>query len=192
MPCPEYVAIRKQVLDEICDTVREVLDETDKYMPAEMAAKVREATIGVRITIDNVLSATSENPVQNKVIYEALEGIEAQLSTISANAVVNTTAYWNAQLDFIPARGEIIVYTDHGAVEVDGRTVNVPAIKIGDGLAYCVDLPFVGDADRAYILAQLTAHANNTDIHTTAQEKSIWNGKISCLLSGETLLLTTD
>lgn len=37
---------------------------------------------GGSITVDSTLSATSENPVQNKVIYAAIGNIEALLSEV--------------------------------------------------------------------------------------------------------------
>lgn len=87
--------------------------------------------------------------------------------------------------------GEIIVYTDYKTVTKDGVTQYVPGVKIGDGNAFVVDLPFVTDAvEAASILAELEAHINDTNVHTSAEEKNTWNSKISAEISGETLILT--
>ena len=61
----------------------------------------------------------------------------------------------------------IYVYTDHQTD--DGK--NIPGIKIGDGLAYVVDLPFV---DTIYM-----KHITDTDIHITAEERTKWNKAIT-------------
>jgi hypothetical protein len=41
---------------------------------------------GSQITVDSALSSTSENPVQNKVIYAAIGDIESALRTINGTA----------------------------------------------------------------------------------------------------------
>lgn len=49
----------------------------------------------------------------------------------------DTTANWNNTPNFIPLKGEIIIYTDyyHG---------DRPGIKIGDGVTRVQDLKFIG------------------------------------------------
>ena len=88
----------------------------------------------------------------------------------------DTTENWNSQRTFIPLAGEIIIYTDYDTKTDDnGKKVNIPAIKVGDGKSYGVDLPFVNDDMRDKILA----HISNTSIHVTALEKIFWNNKIN-------------
>ena len=89
------------------------------------------------------------------------------------------------RLDYIPNRGNILIYTDK---ETLNDNTTVPGIKIGDGLAYGIDLPFVGDD----IAEDLLSHINNTTVHITAAERTKWNNKINCedSVSAETLILT--
>ena len=95
-------------------------------------------------------------------------------STVEGKSIlVNTTANWRSQATFIPKSGDIVIYTDK--TTLPNGTV-VPGIKIGDGLAYGVDLPFVGD-DIAY---ELTQHIADTVVHITAEERTFWNNKINC------------
>lgn len=93
-------------------------------------------------------------------------------------ALHDTTEKWNEHLDFIPREGEIIVYTDYGRRTENGEDFLIPGIKIGDGKAYLVDLPFVGSSDRAEILQALEAHMNDSVAHITAQERTRWNNKL--------------
>lgn len=86
-----------------------------------------------------------------------------------------STEYWNAQLGDIPAAGEIIIYTDGRTKVVDGRTVAIPAIKIGSGNAYVQDLAFA-DADLSDALA---AHIQDGNVHVTLAEKAGWNNKLN-------------
>ena len=106
----------------------------------------------------------------------------------------DTTANWNAHRDFVPMSGEIIVYTDYGSTfDEQGNTVNVPGIKIGDGNAYCIDLPFITDgAQQQSILDELRRHEANTAIHTSEEEKDFWDAKLNCDIEGETLMLTRN
>lgn len=94
-----------------------------------------------------------------------------------------TKAYWGENLDFIPGKGEVIIYTDYA--KVDG--VNVPAFKIGDGLAYLVDLPFVSDDIRD----RLIKHIQDMARHISDEERSAWNNKVRCYLDGDTIVFTT-
>lgn len=93
------------------------------------------------------------------------------------------TTNWNERTTFIPNKGDIIIYLDKRNV----NGVNIPGIKIGDGLAYGIDLPFVGDE----IAADLLSHINNTTVHITAAERTKWNNKINCEdeVTNETLVL---
>ena len=105
----------------------------------------------------------------------------------------DTTANWSAKLSFIPLVGEIIIYTDRYVTTNDsGEDVYVPGIKIGDGLAYCVDLPFVDSAQTEAIMQTISSHIEDPAIHTSAEEKEKWDQKVTCDVSGETLLFTSS
>lgn len=103
----------------------------------------------------------------------------------------NTTSGWNSNPQYLPKKGEICIYTDHYRMQDDmGNELVYPAIKIGDGNAYLIDLPFVGDGDRYYILQQLRAHETDTIAHVTQQDRNFWNNKLNFSLDGEELILT--
>ena len=90
---------------------------------------------------------------------------------------VAPTSYWDEHPTEVPVRGQIIVYSD----PVTGYS----KIKVGDGNAYLVDLPFIGDD----ISAELWDHIQNTDIHITPEERQFWNNKLNCDISGEELTI---
>ena len=113
-------------------------------------------------------------------------------NTINARILArrDTTEHWNANRSFVPLRGEVIVYTDHGQMEDGyGNTINVPGVKIGDGSAYLIDLPFVGNDTRYQILQELREHSGNTVIHVTQQDRDFWNNKLNCLVNDGVLTL---
>ena len=104
---------------------------------------------------------------------------------------IDTTANWNAATTFVPLKGEVIVYSDYTSETVDGQVVNIPNFKVGDGLAYVPDLPFVGDDMRR----QLTAHLLDTAVHITSAEREFWNSKVRCYIGNddlEKLVFTTN
>lgn len=94
--------------------------------------------------------------------------------SLSKSIYVDTTANWNAQRDLIGRANCIYVYTDY--TTIDG--VNIPAIKVGDGLAYLSDLPFVIGND-----VPLNDHINDTNVHIQDGERLFWNNKVTCFLS---------
>ena len=108
-------------------------------------------------------------------------------NTLDKELVIGTTAQLNSDISYIPQKGEVRLYLDKTTITQDGQTITIPGIKVGDGLAYGVDLPFLGDD----ILQQLLDHIANTTLHITQQERIFWNNKINCEdeVSEETLIL---
>lgn len=104
----------------------------------------------------------------------------------AANVLIDTTANWAAKPQFIPERGTIVIYSDRSVI--DG--INYAGMKAGDGMAYLVDLPFIGDDVAIRIMSVINNHIANTDIHVTAAEKAYWNNKLDSELDGETLILS--
>ena len=106
-------------------------------------------------------------------------------------ATRDTTAHWNAKRSFIPMRGEIIIYMDYcQSNDGNGNITDVPGIKIGDGKAYLLDLPFVGSETSKQILRELHEHTENSAIHVSQQDRNFWNNKLNCQVDDECLLLT--
>ena len=113
-------------------------------------------------------------------------GYRADLARIE----VKTSAEWENYIQYIPEAGRIIVYSDRNVI--DG--VSYPGIKIADGLAYVVDLPFVGDDISSEFLSALERHVNDHSIHITEEERQFWNNKINYNFDeqGENLILNRD
>ena len=83
-----------------------------------------------------------------------------------SDVIMHTTAEWAQLTSLVSISGMIYVWSDY-KVE---NNVPIPAFKVGDGLAYVVDLPF---ATQAITQAQIDA----------------WNNKVSARVSGEVLIL---
>lgn len=83
-----------------------------------------------------------------------------------------TTAYWNSQTSYVPVKGMLVIYTDYS---VDESGNNIPNFKIGDGNAYLIDKPFIGEDTREALIE----HINDSAAHVTAQERVFWNNKLN-------------
>jgi len=93
----------------------------------------------------------------------------------------NTTAGWGAQASLQSQSGYLYVYTDHQTLD----NVNIPGIKIGDGNAYLIDLPFI---DAVYI-----QHIADSVIHVTQGDRNFWDNKVTCFIDpdkGDKLVFT--
>lgn len=93
----------------------------------------------------------------------------------SLNIKYNTTAYWDAEIGFVPEKGEIIVYSDYKTKNVNGTIVNIPGIKIGSGNGYVQDLSFLNEDE----IHDLYVHMNDDIRHITAEERKKWNSKLN-------------
>lgn len=138
------------------------------------------------------------NDLENKLIVVAnpdnepeyeLKKIQIGNSFYNTDVIhINTENYWNNRPSLIAKEGHVYVYKDHSN---DG-TNDIPAVKIGDGLAYLIDLPFI---ESNY--TTLTQHINNSQIHITQSEREFWNNKVRCndtslIQGGETLIFTVN
>lgn len=95
-----------------------------------------------------------------------------------------TKAQWQVEPTYVPPAGQMIIVTD---AFIDNGVVYA-GIKIGDGKAYIVDLPYVSDDVRSI----MERHLNDTASHVSIQDRIRWNNKITCddSIDGEELILT--
>lgn len=128
--------------------------------------------------------------------YLSLTGLAYYNSTIESRlgqklgAHSGTTAQWNAQASLVAEANVLYIYTDYKTKTVNGNTVNIPGLKVGDGTTYLIDLPFVAANEDA-----LAEHIANTTAHVTANERAVWNNKVTCFLddqNSERVVFTKD
>lgn len=82
----------------------------------------------------------------------------------------DTTDGWNKKAGLVSSPNIIYIYTDH----IKKGNITIPGIKVGDGNAFIVDLPFI---DTLYL-----DHINDADIHITSTERKKWNTAMKCAL----------
>ena len=99
----------------------------------------------------------------------------------------NKKEVWDAVPSLVSSKNIIYVYLDaFNYTSSDGNEVVVPGVKIGDGSAYLIDLPFLSDDLREVI----EKHIGDQTIHVTQNEKNAWNNKVSIIepISDENLI----
>lgn len=146
-----------------------------------------------------IMQASSDAPVDaefnnsaepvNAQFQSNVMPLEAQFGTIyvvsgDCRVLYATTATWNSQPQLISAKGFIYIYSDYRQNE---QGQNVPAMKVGDGNAYLIDMPFSDEL--------LYEHLADNIRHITQQEREFWNNKVRCFTSDiqdDVLVFTTE
>lgn len=146
--------------------------------PSGDSVRVRDLTVSTTLTAaDKLMIVGSED--EHLVSIQTLQDyIDAHLDK---QVRFGTTTYWNSQTSLTSQADTLYIYTDY---RVDGQGNAIAGIKVGDGGAYVVDLPFT-DAIAA-------EHIADTTRHITSAEREFWNNKVRCYYTGtETLIFTT-
>lgn len=99
-----------------------------------------------------------------------LTGTDSTVQEITLPIYYDTKERWATKTTLVSEMGALYVYSNYQQHE----GVDIPGIKIGDGLAFVVDLPFIDEIYREHIL--------NTYIHVTQAEKEFWNNKVTCFI----------
>lgn len=136
----------------------------------QVDGKIQAKTVSIQI-----------NQAQVNGLPSKLTSIVSELSS-KQDILVATSQQWKSQRSFKPRNGQIVIWSDKSIVvsswEEDGHLasaeVAVPGIKIGNGNAYNLDLPFVEDD----IAVQLSSHIQSR-MHITAEERADWSHKIT-------------
>ena len=113
----------------------------------------------------------------------------------SAKIYYGTKAEWASKPSLVSEYQSIYIYTDGKQVEDNNGVMHdIPTLKIGDGKAYVVDLPFTGactdDLDKT-----VDEHINDLILHVTQAERDFWNNKVRCYIAerdGEQIVFTTN
>lgn len=143
------------------------------------------------VSPDGIISWTNNNNEINPVSVNLVEAVIAALPPSSGgleNIFIDTTENWNKKKTYVPNKGDIIIYSDKAQIIENDIIKNIPGIKIGDGNAYCIDLPFSTED----IEERLLNHINDNIRHITAQERQFWNNKLNVDISGEELQLNRN
>lgn len=104
------------------------------------------------------------------------------VSPAGAKIYYDTKENWDLQVDLIAKKAAIYVYSD-ASYQSDGHGNNtpIPALKVGDGSSYLIDMPFVN----ADLTEQILSHVNNELIHVSEEDREKWNNKVTCYINDQ-------
>lgn len=101
---------------------------------------------------------------------------------------------WDADRDIIAEKDALYIYSDYKTIQKDGQQILIPGLKIGDGVSYLIDIPFVNDNSEFEDL--LLDHINNRIIHVSLSDRDFWNNKLNLVdlvdLQDENLILNRE
>lgn len=130
------------------------------------------------LPVDQVAPDLNE-PVMSSAVYGAIINSVNTIMQLCAPVYYDTEENWNIMRTLLSEKRSIYVYSNHRYInDGHGNQYPVPSIKIGDGVSYLIDLPFVNQE----VEIELATHINNQIIHITQQEREFWNNKVTCYL----------
>lgn len=101
-----------------------------------------------------------------------------------------TVEEWNSDKDLISQKGTLYIYSNYKIInDEDDNEIFLPGIKLGDGKAFLIDLPFLNTDP---FDEQILNHINNNIIHISLQDRKFWNNKLNLIqptAESQTLIL---
>lgn len=130
-------------------------------------------TYTLQVDTSNELQLSIES--DSNLLMDLSESINV-IKREGAKIYYDTTDNWDLVPDLVGERGSIYVYSDRFKHKDDvGNVTLIPGLKVGDGNAYLIDLPFT-DANSIRALAE---HIRDNTRHITQEERTFWNNKVS-------------
>lgn len=99
-----------------------------------------------------------------------------------------TVEEWNSDKNLISQKGTLYIYNNYKVIkDEDDNEIFLPGIKLGDGKAYLIDLPFLNTDP---LDEQILDHINNNVIHVSLEDRRFWNNKLNLVQpESQTLIL---
>ena len=121
-------------------------------------------------------------------ITDKLGTTAAEIPGISSFIKIGTREQWRAQPSFVSEAGVLYIYSNYKTKEENDQIIYIPGIKIGDGVTYIEDLPFLNED----IEGRVYQHISNNVAHISSEERTFWNNKVRCYNDDENLIFTTN
>lgn len=99
-----------------------------------------------------------------------------------------TVEEWNNDRNLISQKGILYIYSNYKIInDQEDNKIFLPGIKLGDGKAYLIDLPFLNTDT---FDEQILDHINNEVIHVSLNDRRFWNNKLNLVQpESQTLIL---
>lgn len=154
----------------------------------------------VKVDFGQVETRTRVEKDYNELINKpSIEGIilegDITLPEIGVRSIqYHTEAEWNAQPTLLTAEGALYIYSDHTKV-IDpqtGEVTIIPALKIGDGVSYLSQLPFIGGGVSPEVEEEIEEleqtvndHITDGPLHVSDGDRDEWNSKVKARVDEE-------
>ena len=179
------VAEDKTVVEMIADA-----QAAATYDDTQIKADIKANGDAIKAIQDDYLTSVEEKTLQDQITANA-NAIELLTNGVSAEEVDGVN--------------DLIQYVKEHGTEVTGMkadiTANADAIdaleelvgdkKVSEAIAEAVEACKTDASNKdAVVLAEITAHANNGDIHVTTADKATWNAAVQTVTAGTGLKAT--
>ena len=113
-------------------------DRSDVQLAMEL--NVSESTIAVTMRrVRNKIDTVLRHNAQRVDVPDIFGGCNRSCP----NIVYHTMAAWSRIPDFLSSKGTMYIYADYRTENINGEEINIPRIKIGDGINSISKIPFV-------------------------------------------------
>ncbi len=125
---------------------------------------------------------------------EGVSYLWSKIKNISKKNLVyysNSTYDWNKNPLLISEKNVLYIYTDYKRIREGNEEILIPGLKVGDGSAYLIDLPFLNSAAMEQ---DFMDHINDKVIHVSLSDREFWNNKLNLELElqDENLILNRE
>lgn len=110
------------------------------------------------LVAENVIYDDKEHGVKITV-QDMLDYLAQAVAASGAKIYYDTSENWAKKTSLVSEKGSIYVYSD----KYSSGGIPIPAMKVGDGLAYVVDLPFSSEP--------IDDHINNMMVHLSEHDR---------------------
>lgn len=157
------------ILGELAKTIKKSNDPDATFEEGQWAVFDSEGNLK---GLDNTASNIPYDPPASgpsSVTTNVQTAIDAINAAVAGGVQYDTEENWNAQPQLTAAKGVIYVYSNH---DISAEDRFIPGIKIGDGVSYLIDMPFI---DNKYAI-----HIADTIIHVSTDDREFWGDKVTC------------
>lgn len=129
----------------------------------ELIAAIGQQSIGGAVSQSGVNGNASDhaNLSAQATVVQRVTGALSMPSSGRKEVISATTEEWNSKPNYISVKDIIYVYTDHNVISGEP----IPGIKVGDGVTYLIDLPFVTGG-----------------CEVTQEQIDFWNNKVAIMI----------
>ena len=131
----------------------------------ETTTEISDGSATIPIMVDGKYVVPSAGDVVRYLDREFMyadNGTWVEFGAVGNQVLRDTKEHWDAQPSLISEKDVIYIYTNYKTIDNgDGTYTIYPGMKIGDGSAYLIDIPFIGEGEGVIVTPEDIARWNN-------------------------------